>query len=79
MLIAAKQLLPTSQDPNQAYVIWLLCAQVHVLNTTKVWLRYTLKDHYTTDDAAYVQVETNYDFWFVVHYGLSIHCDSIAN
>ena len=47
-----------------AYIRCLVnCAQVHVhvRKATNLGLYYTQNDHYTTNDAPFLQVETNYD------------------
>ena len=38
------------------------CAQVHVHKATNLGLYYTRNNHYTTYNASFLQVETNYNF-----------------
>ena len=47
-------------------VVSLYCAQVQVLNATKLWLHNTPNDHHTTNNASFVQLEMSYDFWSAV-------------
>ena len=51
-------------------VVWLIVRKysVHVHKATNLRLAYTLNDHYPTNDASFLQGETNYDFWCAAQY-----------
>ena len=66
MLKATKQLQFMSYNPVLTLLSHYFCAQVHVHKATNIGLYYTPNNHFTTNDMSVVQVEMNYDFWFVI-------------